>query len=331
MQPQSHPHPHSSTSSHLATETALLTVLYDRSKAQHRSQIFLSRLQGVLRLSKRVIAALPRRDGSSSQVDPYAEVLGLLPKFISNLLRAAAASTAIIDLNHFVPLHTTLLACYARLLSVSLALGSALGVPQANLLSESRAKPIRRKAGVMESPAKAGEVKAGEVTVGEVTVGEVGEIVARSVASTTTVSVDPAPESHPDQDRTEAQGILKKRRAKGMDEIGAKQKNKDGGIDAIFGNRNNVKEGMDDIFQKSSKKARTKDDGIDDIFDTKPKKKKRTEAPAPDTDVTPASATASPKSKPEKPNKAKSDAMGISKSKSKKTKKKSTMDDIFGF
>lgn len=73
------PHPHPSTSSHLATETALLEVLHTRSKHQHRSQLFLQRLRGVLRLAKRVIAALPARDGPSTS-DPYRAVALLLPK-----------------------------------------------------------------------------------------------------------------------------------------------------------------------------------------------------------------------------------------------------------
>lgn len=46
---------HSSVRAHLATETALLAALHARSRAQHRAQLFLRRLEGVLRLARLVI------------------------------------------------------------------------------------------------------------------------------------------------------------------------------------------------------------------------------------------------------------------------------------
>jgi len=49
---------HTSTSFHLSTETALLTTLYARSKAQHRSQLFLRHLAEVIRLCRLVAHGL---------------------------------------------------------------------------------------------------------------------------------------------------------------------------------------------------------------------------------------------------------------------------------
>ncbi|EJT50616.1 hypothetical protein A1Q1_08168 [Trichosporon asahii var. asahii CBS 2479] len=46
---------HSSVRAHLATEYALLLSLYQRSRAQHRHQLFLRRLEAVLRLTRLVI------------------------------------------------------------------------------------------------------------------------------------------------------------------------------------------------------------------------------------------------------------------------------------
>lgn len=46
---------HSSVLPHLSTEFSLLTSLYQRSKAQHRAQLFLRRLEAVLRLTRLVI------------------------------------------------------------------------------------------------------------------------------------------------------------------------------------------------------------------------------------------------------------------------------------
>lgn len=52
------PRPHSSTAGHLAAETAVLATLYARSRAQHRAQVWLVRLAGVLRLARLVGAAV---------------------------------------------------------------------------------------------------------------------------------------------------------------------------------------------------------------------------------------------------------------------------------
>lgn len=89
--------PHASTLSHFATETALLTTLYARSKAQHRSQIFLSRLQGVLRLSRRVIDALatdkvPSLVSASTSASTYTSASALA------LARAPSSSSTALSL-----------------------------------------------------------------------------------------------------------------------------------------------------------------------------------------------------------------------------------------
>ncbi|GMK56941.1 hypothetical protein CspeluHIS016_0307810 [Cutaneotrichosporon spelunceum] len=178
------PHPHPSTSSHIATETALLQLLHTRSKAQHRSQPFLSRLHAVIRLSKRVLAALPPREPhaspSSSHADPYARTLRLLPTFASALVRAAAASAAILELHHFVPLHTALLAAYARLLAVTAALGAALGMHDL-LADTSGSGRVKRAEGgtTVGGVGRVVGVGVSEDGVGEGRVGEVGEVVAR--------------------------------------------------------------------------------------------------------------------------------------------------------
>lgn len=46
---------HSSVKAHLATEYSLLFSLYERSKAQHRHQLFLRRLEAILRLNRLVV------------------------------------------------------------------------------------------------------------------------------------------------------------------------------------------------------------------------------------------------------------------------------------
>ena len=51
---------HASVESHLKTELVLLDTVRRRSNAQHRSQVFMTRLEGVLRLGRLVYASLAR-------------------------------------------------------------------------------------------------------------------------------------------------------------------------------------------------------------------------------------------------------------------------------
>jgi hypothetical protein len=319
------PHPHPSTSSHLATETALLEVLHTRSKHQHRSQLFLQRLRGVLRLSKRVIAALPARDGPST--DPYRAVAPLLPKvsspaykltqFTSTLLHAAGCSSAIIELNHFVPLHTTLLACYARLLSVTLALGAALGMSQTDLLLPSEKKVESRPAPVTREIGEVGEV----ITRGKGDLGEViarpslGEVIARPASSLppsrSSVPTEPEPSPAP------APAKPKKRKSddKGTDVLEAKPKKK-------------AKDGMDDTFDTRPKKAKG---GIDDIFGDRPKKAKIAGDGDKPKKVKAQGADGMNDIFGDKPKKNKAEAVGtVGVGDKPKKKAKGEMDDIFG-
>lgn len=116
----SRPHPHPSTPGHIATETALLTTLYKRSKDQHRSQFFLSRLQAVLRLSRLVIDAL-----SSTMPKSRPDSLGIGPSTTMAEKRAARLPLLLPKVSDLTIeggclASCALVMCYARLLSAHL-------------------------------------------------------------------------------------------------------------------------------------------------------------------------------------------------------------------
>ncbi|CAK9779763.1 unnamed protein product [Cutaneotrichosporon oleaginosum] len=321
MQPLSrpHPHPHSSTSSHLATETALLQVLYTRSKHQHRSQIFLARLHRVLRLSKRVIASLylannpPHASSSSSTQDLYGTTRRLLPNFCTSLLHAAGHSTAILELNHFAPLHTTLLSAYARLLSVSLALGAALGLSQAALLlSEAERRKASPKAPVAASDEPAGE-------------DEVGEVIARPAPARPT-------SPKPPRELVEADVAAEPRKRK------ARLEN---GMDEIFGKtKKRTKAKVKDKGREGTGEGKGDEGGANKTDPSKTSgKKPKKESTERQVDKAPADPSADPADpadpapKPKKPKAIDAPKRKSNKDKPKKPKAKgrSTMDAIFGF
>ncbi|KAL1407175.1 hypothetical protein Q8F55_006591 [Vanrija albida] len=111
---------HPSTRFHFWTETAVLTTLLQRARAQHRAQLFLRRLVGVVRLARRVGGALAQDDSDALR--------SLVPVLTAALVKAAGATRRMLELHHFMPLQTVLLASYARLYAVAVGLGRSVGL-----------------------------------------------------------------------------------------------------------------------------------------------------------------------------------------------------------
>ncbi|WOO84586.1 uncharacterized protein LOC62_06G008105 [Vanrija pseudolonga] len=154
---------HTSVGFHLSTETAVLATLLQRSRAQHRSQLFLRHLVGAVRLARRV--------GAAFGADDKAALATLVPVFVANLVKAAAATRRMVQLHHFMPLQTVLLASYARLYAVALGLGRSVGLDDAVLGLGGKQTPV---------PAAAVVVPA---LIGDLDVAELGERVERSAAA----------------------------------------------------------------------------------------------------------------------------------------------------
>lgn len=91
------PQAHSSTAAHLATETALLKTLYVRSKDQHRGQVWLPRLAGVLRLSKilqREFSELRTRRREAGEATPGPAQFGRQDERLVQLVRRVSLPTS---------------------------------------------------------------------------------------------------------------------------------------------------------------------------------------------------------------------------------------------
>ncbi|ORY22968.1 hypothetical protein BCR39DRAFT_366752 [Naematelia encephala] len=99
---------HSSVNAHLEIELSALIAIRRHSMHQHRSQVFLQRLRAVERAGKILQRSLAT---GSPRLD-------LLHKMSTVILIASKASLRIIDLNYFLPLHTLLVAIYARLFAI---------------------------------------------------------------------------------------------------------------------------------------------------------------------------------------------------------------------
>ncbi|ORX41275.1 hypothetical protein BD324DRAFT_648152 [Kockovaella imperatae] len=126
-------HLHSSVLSHLTNQLAVLKALRQRSKDQHRSQIFYRRIAEIIRLSKLVqgVAERIREDGDSAS---SRRDRNLLRKFVMTLIKAAQSVQQQIELRHFLPLQMALLGIYARLFILTAHIAAVLGISQNELI-----------------------------------------------------------------------------------------------------------------------------------------------------------------------------------------------------
>ncbi|WWD18004.1 hypothetical protein CI109_102451 [Kwoniella shandongensis] len=144
---------HSSVPSHLTAELTFLKTLIRRAKDQHRSQLFLQRMVGVLRIGQILLRHL--KESLSLGLDDQAEVEekvvqgrkkkdeSLVRKMIKQLFDASYITSQIIDLHHFLPLQTTSLGIYARLFAMTINIASGWEMDVEGLISGSR--PSRSK------------------------------------------------------------------------------------------------------------------------------------------------------------------------------------------
>ncbi|WVF70773.1 hypothetical protein IAT40_005567 [Kwoniella sp. CBS 6097] len=154
-------HLHPSIQSHLATELSFLHTLILRARDQHRLQLFLRRMYDVLRVGKAVLGFVRacanaftsasaksnnKSVGMGSEVDRGAGAgTGLsrwrkkgsilVSRMIKSLYTAQRFTAQIIELHHFLPLQTSVLAIYARLFVLTLNVANALGMDIENLIS----------------------------------------------------------------------------------------------------------------------------------------------------------------------------------------------------
>ncbi|WVQ85314.1 hypothetical protein IAT38_007479 [Cryptococcus sp. DSM 104549] len=186
--PSAHVHLHSSIPSHLSAELALLQTFIRRSAAQHRTQLFLQRMEGVLRMGKLLLAYVKQngaRNGAEGTKD--AEKWRwrgecLVRKMITMLYSAQHIASQIIDLRHFVPLQTTAVAIYARLFTIALNLAAGLGMDIGELVVSAGGDRLHKSSSSsVETPSAAMGAAGAKGEVGKMDLGdELGERIERS-------------------------------------------------------------------------------------------------------------------------------------------------------
>ncbi|WWC99528.1 hypothetical protein V866_006431 [Kwoniella sp. B9012] len=125
-------HVHSSIASHLSTELSFLQTLLLRARDQHRTQLFLRRMHEVLRIGKILLKYV--RETSSVHTDESGwetrRSTGerLIYRMVKSLFTAQRFTSQIIELHHFLPLQTSVLAIYSRLFTISMNIASGLGM-----------------------------------------------------------------------------------------------------------------------------------------------------------------------------------------------------------
>lgn len=119
--------PHSTLDSHLRAEAQILRALHQRAKHQHRAQGFLAKMLQVHRLVWRLASDLGHPESVPSvQIQRIVFQVGPPPPFESLIFQLQKAVTSasllsyqIVQLRHFLPLHTVLLGIYARLATLA--------------------------------------------------------------------------------------------------------------------------------------------------------------------------------------------------------------------
>ncbi|WWC58441.1 uncharacterized protein I303_100982 [Kwoniella dejecticola CBS 10117] len=135
--PLSRLHLHSSIPSHLSTELSFLHTLLLRARDQHRTQLFLRRMHEVLRVGKIVLRYVKESANDDSVRWEKRKRRGeqLVARVIRSLFTAQRFTAQIIELHHFVPLQTSVLAIYARLFAIILNIASGLGMDLEGLIT----------------------------------------------------------------------------------------------------------------------------------------------------------------------------------------------------
>ncbi|WVO19804.1 uncharacterized protein IAS62_001094 [Cryptococcus decagattii] len=183
-------HFHASLPSHLTTELALLQTFIKRASAQHRSQLFLQRMEGILRVGKSMLLHIRKvseeRKGEACIAWRW-KGENLIKKMIKMLFGAHYITLQIIDLYHFLPLQTTVLSIYARLFTVTVSLANSLEMDVEQLLVfAGKATNGKRRMGPEENQ-KTNKVATGTLVAGAIKdMGmdvEMGEVIERSRSS----------------------------------------------------------------------------------------------------------------------------------------------------
>ncbi|WWC86081.1 uncharacterized protein L201_000952 [Kwoniella dendrophila CBS 6074] len=128
---------HSSVSSHLSTELSSLQTLLLRARDQHRTQLFLRRMYEVLRIGKALLTYIKDAPSDDQQKWEKRKLRGerLVNCTIKSLFTAQRLTSQVIELHHFLPLQTSVLAIYARLFTITLNIANGLGMDLERLIS----------------------------------------------------------------------------------------------------------------------------------------------------------------------------------------------------
>ncbi|WVQ71017.1 hypothetical protein IAR50_000542 [Cryptococcus sp. DSM 104548] len=360
-------HFHSSLPSHLATELAFLQTFIRRAVAQHRTQLFLQRMEGTLRMGKVLLVYLKgcgeKREGDAEDKWKHRGMC-LVRKMVRSLYDAQFITSQIVDLHHFLPLQTAALSIYARLFTVTLNLAGALGMDLEGLVSSAGSrKRVKEKLTRRDSPANmlAGSVGGNANTAkpeGRTLDFEIGEKIERSSIPqpavkasqqsavlrrqelTTSPKHSPAPITRHNQSQTpanEPQSIRSVSPISNPESPGSLHPESDTALVPIEVDRNELPSGS---LLEPKKKKKKVGDGLLASGVAVSQKKQRLATLGNEPSVTPSLPVSTSTSKPlastlEVPKKKKKrvDDEGITsdKTKVKKKKKKDAMDDIFGF
>ncbi|OWZ54706.1 hypothetical protein C356_01767 [Cryptococcus neoformans c45] len=183
-------HFHASLPSHLSTELAFLQTFIKRASSQHRSQLFLQRMEGVLRVGKAMmlhVRKLPEERSGEACIAWRWKGENLIKKMIKMLFSAQYIASQIIDLYHFLPLQTTVLSIYARLFTVTVSLANSLEMDVEELLIAAKRKTNGKRKTAAEENQKVHGVAMDTLLVGAIqNIGvdlEMGEVIERSSES----------------------------------------------------------------------------------------------------------------------------------------------------
>nr|ODN98772.1 hypothetical protein L204_02736 [Cryptococcus depauperatus CBS 7855] len=135
-------HLHASIQSHLCAELSLLQAFIRRAAAQHRTQLFLQRMKGVLRISKAVLAFIKICQEKGVNEEKVSRGKHLVRKLVSMLHSAYYISIQIVALHHFLPLQASVISIYARIYMIILNVAIALNIDIEHLMV-SAGSPVR--------------------------------------------------------------------------------------------------------------------------------------------------------------------------------------------
>ncbi|WWC66534.1 uncharacterized protein I206_100437 [Kwoniella pini CBS 10737] len=137
---------HSSIPSHLSTELSFLQTLFLRARDQHRTQLFLRRMHEVLIVGKLLLRYV-KESQNDATIWEKRKIQGkqLVTRMIKALFTSQRFTAQILDLHHFVPLQTSVLAIYSRLFAITMNIASGLDMELENVFMNGGQRKAKRK------------------------------------------------------------------------------------------------------------------------------------------------------------------------------------------